>query len=693
MPKLFRPFDIDFKSEKDYENPFLDVDVTGSFVHEETGEKITIPGFWKGGNVYTLRFAPTKLGRWNYVVESNEESLKTAGSFTACKNDGITELDKRGFVKISDKGRYFEYADGTPFYWLGDTNWQAPDIARLDECNYPGCDCGSMFRHLVSQRKELGFNVFQTYPSAADNDGGGGKIYFWWKEKYSLIDPDAFNNNFDIKMDYLLKNGFTVALGIGVHSATPEMGVEALCAYTKYMVARYASYPVVWITGQEIDIPYLRKEEDFHEAWLKCAETISKYDGFNRPLGTHLFSREYNAERSCSPMYEKAPWHQYWALQAGHRREWENPVLRPKKKYEDYWKISQKPMFETEAFYEDLRCGVGGITDMSHSAGYELSRNAAWMSSLCGCMGYTYGAHGVWGMRWSKDKKDGGWCSDGGYNSEPWFMGIEKPFGSEVKYMGEFYNNIDFTTLEPQFYDTTYGEFSDSERVVMAVQSNELYAIYLYGSDQHTGKIKKLDKKATYKAYWFDVRTGGYIKFDEFTGVTTYDLPARPDKNDWMLLITSKDINIPYESKLYNSVALKKATGAPISFAAFTSSTDNTTETVNIQEGKLWRPFAAHASNTIKIDLGEETELSAIELLFEKNKTGEYSYRIDGIKDGRVHVLCDRISEKVTTEKNIEKLEGKFRNLKIIFVSEPAYVDDEARISAGIEKITVYKEK
>ena len=586
MPKLHRPFDIDIKSSNTHENPFLDVEVTGSFVHEETGERIVLPGFWKGENVWTVRFSPNKLGRWNYITDSNDKSLNTAGSFIACKNNEVTELDKRGFVRISDKGRYFEYADGTPFYWMGDTNWQAPDIHRLDECNYPGCNCGSMFRHLVSQRKDLGFNVFQTYPSAADNDGGGGKIYFWWKDKYSLIDPDAFNNNFDVKMNYLLENGFTVALGIGVHSATPVMGADALCAYTKYMVARYAAYPVVWITGQEIDIPYLRKEEDYHEAWLKCAETISKYDGFNRPLGTHLYSREYNAERSCSPMYEAAPWHQYWALQAGHRREWANPLLRPKKKYEDYWKISKKPMFETESFYEDLRTAANDDlpprTNHSHSTGYEVSRNAAWMSSLCGCMGYTYGAHGVWGMRWSKDKKDGGWCGDGSYNSEPWFMGIEKPFGSEVKYMGEFYNNIDFTKLEPQFYDTTYGEFSDAERVVMAVQSNELYAIYLYGKNEHTGKIKKLDKKATYKAYWFDVRTGGYIKFDEFTGVTTYPLPARPDKNDWMLLITCKNIEIPYEGKLYESVALKKAVGMPQDFTAFTSSTDNTTEVENM---------------------------------------------------------------------------------------------------------------
>ena len=115
MPTLHRPFDIDFFSAEKHDNPFLEVDVTGSFVHEETGERIVIPGFWKGENRWCLRFTPHKLGRWNYVVESNDPSLNDAGSFIAAKNRGETELDKHGFVRLSDKGRYFEYADGTPF--------------------------------------------------------------------------------------------------------------------------------------------------------------------------------------------------------------------------------------------------------------------------------------------------------------------------------------------------------------------------------------------------------------------------------------------------------------------------------------------------------------------------------------------------------------------------------------------------
>lgn len=690
MPKLFRPTDFDFISTNTHENPFLDVDITGSFVHEETGERIVLPGFWKGDNKWCVRFSPTRLGRWNYVIESNDESLNTAGAFIACKNQGETELDKHGFVKLSDKGRYFEYADGTPFYWVGDTNWQAPDIHRLSECNYPGCECGNMFAHIVNKRKEQGFNVFQTYPSAADNDGGGGKIFFWWKEQYTLINPEAFNDNFDVKMNILLENGFTIALGLGVHSNTPNAMGENLSVFAKYMVARYAAYPIVWITGQEVDIPRLLKNEEGHWAWIHAAETIAKYDGYNRPLGTHLYSREFFDERSCSPDYEAAPWHQWWALQAGHRREWENPTVRPKRKYQGYWDNSKKPMLETESFYEDLRTTVGDEAGtLRHSAGYDLSRNSAWMSNLCGCAGFTYGAHGVWGARWSKDPAFGGWC--GSYNSEPWFMGIEKPGANELKHLASFLKEIDFTKLTPAFYDTTYGEFSDSERAILATIGTETYVVYLYGAFEISGVLKNLDMDKEYKCYWYDPRTGAYIPLDSVKGVSQYVIPARPDKNDWTLLVTTKDITIPYTEEFYHNVTLTAPVGTPVEFSAFTVSTDNTTEMENIQKGILWRPFAAHASNIIKIDLGQELELASIKLDLEKNLNGKYTYRVDGIKDGIVTVLADKINDPSESSLNIHELKGTFRYLNINFISEPDYIDAETRLVAGVENITIYK--
>ena len=43
-----------------------------------------------------------------------------------------------GRLKVSDNHRYLIHANGTPFFWLGDTNWQAPNYVSLTRCNYPG---------------------------------------------------------------------------------------------------------------------------------------------------------------------------------------------------------------------------------------------------------------------------------------------------------------------------------------------------------------------------------------------------------------------------------------------------------------------------------------------------------------------------------------------------------------------------
>lgn len=142
--------------------------------------------------------------------------------------------------------------------------------------------------------------------------------------------------------------------------------------------------------------------------------------------------------------------------------------------------------------------------------------------------------------------------------------------------------------------------------------------------------------------------------------------------------------------KIYNNLSdekepLRRAYGEPVKFTAFTSSTDNTIEIAN---GKLWRPFTTCTNNVINIDMGEEIDLASVEFIFEKNKTDKYEYCLYGIKDDEAHVLCKR-----TSEKNIifEKAEGRFRYLVFTFLSASDYIDEEACLVAGIEKLRIYR--
>src|SRR6516165_3024202 len=68
-------------------NPFIDVDVSAKFSHEDT--TVNVKGFYDGQGVYRVRFMPGALGDWRYVTQSNAPQLNgVAGSFNCIKATG-----------------------------------------------------------------------------------------------------------------------------------------------------------------------------------------------------------------------------------------------------------------------------------------------------------------------------------------------------------------------------------------------------------------------------------------------------------------------------------------------------------------------------------------------------------------------------------------------------------------------------
>jgi hypothetical protein len=61
-------------------------------------------------------------------------------------------LFKHGPIRVAADRRHFEYADGTPFFWLGDTWW----MGLSHRLHFP-----DEFAQLAADRKAKGFNVIQ----------------------------------------------------------------------------------------------------------------------------------------------------------------------------------------------------------------------------------------------------------------------------------------------------------------------------------------------------------------------------------------------------------------------------------------------------------------------------------------------------------------------------------------------------
>ena len=100
---------------------------------------------------------------------------------------GNLEIYKHGFLRVSANGRYLTYADGTPFFYLGDTHWILSH-ERFDTSNAPGVS--SQFKYIVDKRVSQGFTVFQSEPG--------------WQERSALIRTDE-----EASADF--KDGFTSA--------------------------------------------------------------------------------------------------------------------------------------------------------------------------------------------------------------------------------------------------------------------------------------------------------------------------------------------------------------------------------------------------------------------------------------------------------------------------------------------------
>jgi hypothetical protein len=117
-------FEICLQSERSYTHPDIDCQVT---VHctGSSGQVISVRAFWDGGDTWRARMSPGEIGLWSWETECTPEddtSLhRKCGSFECTDYSGDNPLYTHGPLKAAQDNRWLCHADGTPFFWLGDT--------------------------------------------------------------------------------------------------------------------------------------------------------------------------------------------------------------------------------------------------------------------------------------------------------------------------------------------------------------------------------------------------------------------------------------------------------------------------------------------------------------------------------------------------------------------------------------------
>ena len=298
--------------------PAKDVDFWVQFQHESGSPTYKIHGFWDGdgnggtsGNVFRVRFCPTKTGRWNLVdvysnkTELNDEKQGDYVTATSSSNKGFWEVDTS-----SPGNRWYKRSDGSHQYIFGNTHYTF--LSETKDNGQPnGSDIATDIIRNKDYFKKLRFSIVgDRYPNATDkpflNSSGVGSNN---GDDSHRPNPKWFKN----RVDVAVKTGFTYDLITDIILGGPDTddGRSTLAAannggdntpFLKYIAARYGAYPNVWICMMnEFDakVPSYSTSQI-----ITYGNRIKNFLAYPVPISVHTYGNDgWKPELNSSPSW------------------------------------------------------------------------------------------------------------------------------------------------------------------------------------------------------------------------------------------------------------------------------------------------------------------------------------------------------------------------------------------------------
>ncbi|WP_161965940.1 DUF5060 domain-containing protein [Steroidobacter cummioxidans] len=385
-------FEATFSSNKEYADPFNDIDV--DVIFSGNGRTWRVPTFWRGGNSWGVRFSAPLAGSYSFRLESTDRSNPDLnghkGQMVLTGYSGTNTLLKRGPLKVSANKRYLQHADGTPFYWLGEGLYTAlSDRIGWDD-----------FQKLTLDRRAKGFTVAEvaagltvSNEERAPIDPGfrneGGPV---WDPDFKRINPQYFDYA-DRRIRFLVDSQIVPAIIGAWGTEIKVMGVAKMQKHWRYLIARYGAYPVIWILGGEISDPPINRSSEEKSLpssagwWTQVARYVREIDPYKHPLTAHEGVIPHDValqEESLTSFDLTQPSHFGWSAIGIQIAQLNTRSSSTRLK---------KPIVVGEIGYE----GMGG----THLQDFQ--RTAFWTAMLNGAAGYSYGTSEI-AMATSLDK-------------------------------------------------------------------------------------------------------------------------------------------------------------------------------------------------------------------------------------------------------------------------------------------------
>jgi len=436
--RVWEKVEIALHARNAFANPYTDVEVWVDLKGPEFEKRCY--GFWDGGDTFRVRVMAAAPGEWTWRSGSTPPDAGlggATGSFTAAPwTDAQKEANpcRRGMIRPSANGHAFEYADGTPFFLVGDTWWATPTFRFRwydDDAARPlGPQAG--FKDYVRFRRKQEFNCFAmiaAFPnwsnddkpadlkmadgtvlrsawrqagtqSAKDMTDEAGRRAFLFPGKvpgYEKTFPDvdrinpAYFHTLDKKIDYLNAQGIAAFIEV----ARRDIGQawkkyypwpQSYTRYIQYVWSRYQAnlclYSPIHLDTPAWSIP----PDDWN---LAANRVVEKYG--RPPFGTLASTNSAPSSLRNWGHVDKARWIGFH--QIGNRRTHDCYALLT----EIFAASPPVPGINGEPYYDGMENLEGG-TDASAL----YCRSAMYGSVLSGGLGgHVYGAGGWEGGLWS----------------------------------------------------------------------------------------------------------------------------------------------------------------------------------------------------------------------------------------------------------------------------------------------------
>lgn len=476
------------------------------------GQEIRYPGFWAGGNTWKVRFMPRQTGIWEYRTESAPAIAglhDQSGRFEVDQPEPHTRFEQHGPIEISDNGRHFVHANGTPFLWMGDTAWNG--ALKSTEADW---------QVYLEDRAGKGFTGIQfvtTQWRAADGNAEGETAYSGFED---IEINAAFFDRIDHRIDAINAAGMLAAPVLLWTLGEPERNPGKLpesqaIKLGKYLIARYGAHHVIWL---------LAGDENFGgetgARWRRIGRAV--FDSPIPGLATiHPQGRQWHFDDFAGEswldfiIYQSShgggPQTLDWLQTGPPAQQWDVPPVRP--------------VFNSEPGYEDH---VAWETGTVHT-GDDVRKQFYWSLLNTPIAGLTYGAHGIWS--WETAPATPMNHANSGM-AKPWHEAMHLPGSTYLKHAAAFFESIDWSALRPA-QALIMNQSDDPATFISAAAADDGRLVVFY---LPPGVVLLPDANALaddLQATWFNPRDGSRTQGE----IDLTQKISAPDQMDWVLLL------------------------------------------------------------------------------------------------------------------------------------------------------------